>query len=143
MKKASLGLSCILFVLTALYPAGLLICTLFQYKFELANVTAFSIVIGLLSVCAVVFSFISKENIEGKMAIILPTLMLPLSLVNVFLYPLTCTSNLVLVCVTVAFACALFLVMGQGRHWGIQIAMLVLSVFLALPIGFCSCAAPA
>lgn len=137
MKKATSILYCLLLAVSLLYPAGLLICTGLGYEFKPVSTTAFAVVIALLSVCAVVFSMLSGEKNEHKLDMILSSLLLPLSLINVFVYSLKCNSIPVLVCVTVASAAAFFLILGNGKRLGIKIIMLILSVIVSLPIGFC------
>ena len=82
MKKAmSLLIGC-LFVLTVLYPAGVLLCIGTDYSFRLANPSTFVIATALLSVCAVTFDVICKPQSERKFISVLMAILPPLSLIN-------------------------------------------------------------
>ena len=58
MKKAISILMCLLFVLTILYPAGVIITARFGYSFQLISVSAFAIAIAVLSVCIVILDLV-------------------------------------------------------------------------------------
>ena len=135
MKTLTSILRCILFAVTALYPTGSLICACFGYRFVLNNITAYSVLMAILSVSMVAFTFILKEQVENRTSIILQSLLLPLALINAFLYPHGHSTFLVLVCVTVALGSAFFLVLGPRKRLVIKIITLVLSAVLSLHIG--------
>lgn len=135
MKKATSILRCLLFAISALYPTGLLVCTCFRFDFTLGNVTAYTILLALLSVTTVVFSFLSKEQTDNRVSIIFQSMMLPLALINTVLYPLERCTFLVLACVTVALVSAFFVMLGARKSLGIKILALVLSTILSLSIG--------
>lgn len=135
MRSAISILRYSLFAISALYPTGLLICTCFQYDFFLGNITAFAVLIAILSVTDVVCGFISNELSEDRTSIILSSLMLPLALINTVLYPLKHSTFLVLICVTVALGSALYLIIKPKKRLWIRIVTLSVSVILALSIG--------
>lgn len=66
MKKAISILMCVLLSLTILYPAGVVITACFGYGFKLISISAFAIVLAVLSVCIVVLDLICKNTLLRK-----------------------------------------------------------------------------
>ena len=66
MKKAISILMCLLFVMTILYPAGVIITACLEYSFELVSVSCFSIVLSALSVCTIVLDLVFKNTLENN-----------------------------------------------------------------------------
>lgn len=138
MKKATLCLMYLLVALTILLPVGTLVSACFGYTFELVNVSAFAVVIAVLSVCAVVLSLVSKSDIENKPICILLAVLAPLSLINALLFVLECSNIWVFVSVFTSAGCCFCLAIEYGRPLALKIMALVLSVLMVLPIGFLS-----
>ena len=86
MKKAISILMCLLFALTILYPAGVIITACLGYSFQLISVSAFAIAIAVVSVCIVILDLVFKNQLESKMVQILPAIITPLSLINLYNY---------------------------------------------------------
>ena len=86
MKKAISILMCLLFVLTILYPAGVITTACIGYNFELISVSAFAVALAALSVCVIVLDLICKNTPENKVMRTLLAIIAPLSLINA-VYP--------------------------------------------------------
>ncbi len=138
MKKAISILMCLLFVLTILYPAGVMITARFGYNFELISVSAFAIVLAVLSVCIVVIDLIFKKTLESKTIEILLAIITPLSLINAMFYIFKCRQIWVIASVLVSAGCCCFLAVKHGKPLALKNPALVLSALMILPIGFFS-----
>ena len=136
MKKAISILMCLLFVLTILYPAGVIITACFGYSFQLISVSAFAIAIAALSVCIVILVF--KNQLESRTVQILLAIITPLSLINAVFYIFECPQIWVIASVFVSVGCCCFLVVKHGKPLALKIVALVLSALMILPIGFIS-----
>ena len=86
MKKAISILMCLLFALTILYPAGVILTAFFGYSFKLISISAFAIGINVLSVCVAILDCIYKNTIESKPMLTLLAILTPLSLLNAVFY---------------------------------------------------------
>lgn len=138
MKKAISILICLLFVLTILYPAGVIITARLGYSFELISVSAFAIAIAVLSVCIVVLDIVFKNQLESKTVQILLAIITPLSLINAVSYIFECPQIWVIASVLASVGCCCFLVVKHGKPLALKIVALVLSALMVLPIGFVS-----
>lgn len=138
MKKAISISMCSLFVLTILYPAGILITACFGYSFELISVSAFAIAIAVLSVCIVVLNFVLKNILENKTMQILLAIITPLSLINAVLYIFEYPQIWVIASVLFSAGCCCYLTVKYGKPLSLKIVALVLSALEILPIGFFS-----
>ena len=136
MKKAISILMCLLFVLTILYPAGVIITACFGYSFQLISVSAFAIAIAALSVCIVILVF--KNQLESRTVQLLLAIITPLSLINAVFYIFECPQIWVIASVFVSVGCCCFLVVKHGKPLALKIVALVLSALMILPIGFIS-----
>lgn len=136
MKKAISILMCLLFVLTILYPAGVIITACFGYSFQLISVSAFAIAIAALSVCIVILVF--KNQLESRTVQILLAIITPLSLINAVFYIFECPQIWVIASVLSSVGCCCFLVVKHGKPLALKIVALVLSALMILPIGFIS-----
>ena len=105
MKKAISILICLLFSLTILYPAGVIITACFGYSFELISVSAFAIAIAALSVCIVILDLVFKNQLKSKMVQILPAIITPLSLINAVFYIFECPQIWVIASVLLSAGC--------------------------------------
>ena len=138
MKKAISGLMCVLFVLTILYPAGVIITACLGYSFELVSVLAFAIAIAALSVCIVVLDLIYKSTPENKVIQILLAIITPLSLINAGFYIFECPQIWVIASVLSSAGCCCYLTVKYGKPASLKMVALVLSALMVLPIGFFS-----
>ncbi len=138
MKKAISILVCLLFVLTTLYPAGVIITVCFGYSFELISVSAFAVAIGVVSVCIVVLDLVYKNTLENNTMRSLLAIITPLSLINAVFYIFEDPQIWVIVSVLFSACCSCFLAVKHGKPLALKIVALSLSALMALPIGFLS-----
>mgnify|MGYP004537430273 FL=1 len=138
MKKAISILMCLLFVMTILYPAGVIITACLEYSFELVSVSCFSIVLSALSVCTIVLDLVFKNTLENNWMRILLTVITPLSLLNSVFYISYCPKIWVIGSVLFYIACCCYLTVKYGKPLALKIIALVLSVLMILPLGFFS-----
>lgn len=137
MKKTISILMCVLFVLTILYPAGIIITTCFGYRFELISISAFAVAIALLSVWIIVLDRICKYP-ENKIMWFLSAIITPFSLINALFYIIKCPHIWVIASVLFSAGCCCYLAIKYGKPFALKIAILVLSALMILPIGFLS-----
>ena len=138
MKKAISILICLLFSLTILYPAGVIITACFGYSFALISVSAFAIAIAALSVCTVVLDLICKNTLENNTIRILLAIITPFSLINAVFYIFECSQIWVIASVLLSAVCCCYLTVKHGKHLALKIIALVLSALMILPICFFS-----
>ena len=138
MKKLRSVLICLLFALTILYPAGVIISSALGYRFELISILAFSIAEAILAVGIVVLDLICKCAPTNKLLQILLALTVPLSLINAVFYIFNCPQLGVIVSALIPAGCTCFLVVKYGKPLAIKIATLVLFVQLLLLVLFFS-----
>ena len=138
MKKAISILMCLLFSLTILYPAGVIITACLGYTFKLIRVSAFAIAISALSVCIVVLDLIGKKTLENKAIQFLLAMITPLSLINAVFYVFECPQILVIASTLISSGCCCYLAIKYGKPMSLNIIALVLSALMILPIGFFS-----
>ncbi|MDE6110376.1 MAG: DUF5412 domain-containing protein [Eubacterium sp.] len=141
MKKATTVLSCLLFLLIILLPTVVFGFACFGYTFELKNYFVFAILTAILSVCTVIFSLITKDAIKNKMVSVLMAVILLFSLINAAVYIFACSTFGVITSVFISVGCCCFLTVKHGKPVALRITVFVLSVLIALPIGFFSCTA--
>ena len=123
---------CLLFSLTILYPAGVIITACFGYSFELISVSAFAIAIAALSVCIVILVF--KNQLESRTVQILLAIITPLSLINAVFYIFECPQIWVTTSVLLSAGCCCYLTVKHGKPLALKIIALVLSALMILPI---------
>ena len=138
MKKAISILMCLLFSLTILYPAGVIITARFGYSFQLISVSAFAIAIAILSVWIVVLKLICKNALENKVMKILLAIITPLSLINAVFYAFECPQIWVIASVLLSAGCCCYLTVKYGKPLTLKVVTLVLSALMILPICFFS-----
>ena len=140
MKKAATILSCLLFALTLLFPAGVFTAIHFGYMFEPTSCFAFALITAILSVCTVAVSFQTEDAIQSRVLRVLFAIITPFSLFNVSLYIVLCIYNCnisgVIISAFVSAGCCCFLTVKYGKPLILKIIVLVLSAFMALPISF-------
>ena len=128
----------LLFILTTLYPVGVLITACFGYGFELISISAFAIVLAILSVCIVVLDHIHKNTLENKALRILLAIITPFSLINAVFYIFENPKIWVIAGVLISAGCCFYLTIKYGKPFALKIIALVLSALMVLPIGFIS-----
>ena len=138
MKKVVSFLMWLLFILTTLYPAGVLITACFGYGFELISISAFAIVLAVLSVCIVVLDNVHKNALENKALRILLAIITPFSLINAVFYIFENPKIWVIEGVLISAGCCFYLTIKYGKPLALKIIALVLSALMVLPIGFIS-----
>lgn len=138
MKKAISVLLCLLFVLTILYPVGVLTAARAGYNFELVSVSAFAIAIAALSVGIVVLDLACKITIENKATQILLAVTTPLSLINAAFYVFSCPQIWVIASVFLSVGCCCYLTFKCVKPLAIKLPALVVSAAMILPIGIFS-----
>ena len=136
IKKAISILIYLLFSLTILYPAGVIITACFGYSLELISVSAFAIAIAVVSVCIVDLVF--KNQLESKTVQILLAIITPLSLINAVLYIFKCPHIWVIASILLSAGCCCYLTVKCGKPLALKIVALVLSALMILPICFFS-----
>ncbi len=142
MKKTLSVLVCLLFALTILYPAGVIITACFGYTFKLISVTAFSLVIAAISVSIIVLDLIAKSAFENSAVEILLAIVTPLSLINAVFFIVKNPQIWVIASVLVSAGCCCFLAVKHGKPLALKIPALVLSALMILPICFFSFLVP-
>lgn len=136
MKKTISILAYVLFSLTILYPAGVIITACFGYTFELITVSTFAIAIAILSVCMVILDLVFNATLESKMSRTLLAIITPLALLNAVFYIFEHPNIGVIVCVLVSAGCCCYLTVKHGKPFVIKYVALALSALMVLPIGF-------
>ena len=126
---------CLLFVLTILYPAGVVITACFGYSFELISVTAFAIAIAALSVCIVVLDSFCKNTLENDTIRIILAIITPLSLINAVFYIFECPHIWIIASVSLSAGCCCYLTIKHGKPLALKVVALVLSALMIMPIG--------
>ncbi len=138
MKKAILILTCLLFSLTIIYPACVIIAACFGYSFELTGVSAFTIAIATLSACIVVPDLIYKNALENNAIGSLSVIVTPLSLINAVFYISECPKIWVIASVFLSAGCCFYLTVKYGKPLTLKVVALVLSALMISPIGYFS-----
>ncbi len=133
MRKVISVLLCLLFALMILYPVGALVSACFGYTFELTNVLAASVIIAVISVSALIFSIISKDNIINKGIIILSCILFLLSFMNAVIYIFESGELPVAICMIASAVCCFFITM---RNIASKFGKIIISVLFALMTAF-------
>lgn len=135
MKKVKVILTWLLFVLTILYPAGVLITAVLGYDFELISISAFTFIIALLAVCIVILDFVHKNTFENKAFYILLAILPIFSLINAVFYIFECPNIWVIVGTLISSGCSFYLTTKYGKPLALKIVALTVSALMILPIG--------
>lgn len=136
MKKAISVLTCLLFVLTILYPAGVIITACLGYRFELISVSAFAIAIAVLSLCISALDILFKITVESRATGVLFAIITPISLINALMCIAADTQALVIASLLFSAICCCFLTIRLGRPSALKAVALALSAAMLLPIYF-------
>ena len=132
MKKAISVLTFILFTLTVLYPLCTAITACFGYSFKFTSMTAFTVLLALLSVSAVILDLISKNTFTSKLSAIIT----PLSLVNAVFCVFKCSDIAVIASLLFHVGCCCYLTVKHGKPAALKTVSLILSVLLVKPVCF-------
>ncbi len=135
MKKTAPALIWLLFLLTILYPAGVLITACFGYEFKLISISAYAIVTAVLSVGVAVHD---QDALESKVLQVLLAILAPLSLVNAVFYMFEYPKIWVIAGVLISAGCGFYLTVRHGKPRVLKGIALTLSALMVLPIGFIS-----
>jgi len=138
MKKAIGILMYLLIALTVLYPAGVIITSFFGYRFELISVSAFAIVLAVLSACILVLDFNCKDTPVNNILRILLAIITPISLINAVFYILACPQIWVIAGILFSTVCCCYLTLKYGKPLVPKIIALGLSALMIMPIGYLS-----
>ena len=136
MKKAVSVLLGLLFGLTVLYPAGIILTGCFGYHFALFSIPGFVIGLAALSVLAVVLDLACRNTTENRVLQILLAILTPLSLVNSVFCVFACPQIEVIASLLLSTGCCCYLTAKHGKPMGLKIAAFVLAGVMILPIGF-------
>lgn len=138
MKKAMSILLCLVFGLTILYPAGVIITGCFGYHFALFSVPGFAVGLAALSVPVVILDIACRNTTENSVLQILLAIITPLSLINSVFCVFACPQIVVIASLLLSTGCCCYLTAKHGKPLGLKISALVLSALMVLPIGFFS-----
>lgn len=138
MKKITVVLSLLLFILTSLYPMGALIFSFFEYSFEPVNIYTYLFFGLLVSVCAVVSSLFAKDRTNNKTISILFSLLPLLSLINAFFCIAQYSKIRVIICVFASFGCCCFLANRCGNPKKLKNTVLIISALMTIPLAYFS-----
>lgn len=127
---------CLLFGLTVLYPAGVIIAGCFGYHFTLFSVPGFAIGLAALSVLAVVLDLACRNTTDNTVLQILLASITPLSLLNSVFCVFACPQIVVIASLLLCTVCCCYLTAKHGKPLGLKIAAFVLAGVMILPIGF-------
>ena len=133
MKKACSVLLCFQFVLMILFPVSTLVCAGFGYIFELTSIVVLSVIIAVISVFTVIFSFASKDRIKNKGIMILLYVLSPLSFINAVLYIFESGDLPVAICVFVSAVCCFCVTI---RNIDSKVGKIIVSVLFSMMTAF-------
>ena len=131
-------LLCLVFGLTILYPAGVIITGCFGYHFALFSVPGFAVGLATLSVLVVILDIACRNTTENSVLQILLSIITPLSLINSVFCVFACPQIVVIASLLLSTGCCCYLTAKHGKPLGLKISALVLSALMVLPIGFFS-----
>lgn len=134
MKKAMSVLVYLLFVLTILYPVGVITAARVGYSFELASVTAFAIIIAALCLSIVVINLAFKICLDNKMVQIILSVSTPVSLINAVFLIFSCPKICVIASVFLSAGCCCYLTFKCVKNLSVKFPALVVSASMLLPI---------
>ncbi len=134
MKKVISILMCLLFALTMLYPLGVAIAACVGYSFELIGISAFAVVLAVLSVSILVLDIVVKSPLENNAMRVLSAVITPLSLINAVLCISECPRVWVVASVILSAGCCCRLTVKYGNPRALKIIALSLSALMILPI---------
>ena len=135
MKKTMHGILYSLLGLTALYPAGTILCYLLDYRFLLLSNDGFAVFLGLFSSCAVILSLVFPTEVSktaGTVAAFMPFV----TLVSCFFLLHSKIGVIGVAGLLVAFVCACAMTLKYAKNLAMKIVVLVIGIVLAVHVGF-------
>lgn len=135
MKKRTVILAYLLFVLTIVFPLGVLISSCFGYTFELTKVSSFAIAIALISIVLCILSSNEKKPHKNGVLGVIFTIFTPLSIVNAVFFMLASPKIQVIISAFITIGCSVYLTIKHGTLRILKIILCVISAILILPIG--------
>ena len=138
MKRTISILSYVLIVFVAIVPLGIIALSRFGYTFTDFSVSAFTVVDAALAVCMVALNEMYEKTIKNKAIYILLALVMPLSLVNIFVCLQRQSHALVLISGWVCVCCCGYLIIKHTKPMVLKIVALSIAGLLALPISLFS-----
>ena len=135
MRKTVPLLMRIWFVLTALYPAGVILTAFIGYRFELISVLFFAVLISVLSVFLLILDVVYKNTLDDNVDKALSAIITPLSLLNVALYVYKNSQILVILCTLITSCCCCYFTIKYGKPLTLKVFTLVSSGLMILPVG--------
>ena len=133
MKKVISFLVCLLFTLTALYPAGSLIASCFGYSFKLMGIPVFAVSSAILSICIVILDGVYKIAFN-KLVQILLAVISPISLINVVLCVIESPQTWTIAGTLVSTGCCVYLMIKNGKPLFLKILSGVVSALMFSPV---------
>ena len=133
MKKACSVLLCFQFGLMILFPVSTLVCAGFGYIFKLTSIVVLSVIIAVISVFTVIFSFASKDRIKNKGIMILLYVLPLLSFINAVLYVFESGDLPVAICVFVSAVCCFCVTI---RNIDSKVGKIIVSVLFSMMTAF-------
>lgn len=134
MKKMMLILAVALLFLTALCPIGGIVASLLGYKLALVSITAFSVIIALLSGSMLGLGFKFKDSLQPLTTRILLSITAPLSIANTFCCIYRCSTVLVIICAVISVGCAFFTAVKFANSSVLKTTIALSSAFIVLSL---------
>lgn len=134
MKKLIAIFFVLLFALTSLSPVGILLCACIKYTLELTALPVFALIIAILSLCVAVLSRVVHVYFEHGFLRILSAVILPLSLINGFLFLMASRNFLVTVSVLLSVVCSFIITLRHGKPLIFKILSFILTGLMLIPI---------
>lgn len=133
MKKTISVLSYVLIACIAIVPLGIAVLSFFGYTLTDFSVSAFLVVDAVLAVCVVKLNASHENGIKNKVFYILLALVMPLTLVNVFICLYRQSHALILISGWVCIGCCVYLTIKHAKPLILKIVSLILAGLLAGP----------
>ncbi len=134
MKTTISVFTCLLFLLTVLYPIGVIITACFGYVFELFSVSGFAIILAALSLCLVVLCRLGKPVFDQPWVPIILAVTPLFSIINAVFFICTCPQLLVVIGVGISLGCCCFLAGKLGKPTWLKSVMLALTGVIVTPV---------
>lgn len=127
IKKMFSLLPCLLFLLIALYPTGVLAAACFGYAFELTNTLVFAASVAVVSACTVIADLVFPVTYAQKITRIILTAISPTAFIAAVFYAITCPQVPVVACILFSVLCCCYLTVRHARSTPLRITAAVLS----------------
>ena len=134
MKKTTLVLICILFFLTILYPAGVLIASLAGYSFKLASVSGMAIALTVLSLGLYTLGINFEDAFACGATKVLAALITPFSLINTVFFIAAGAQKWVVALMFVCAGCSCYFGVKYAKPAAAKLTALILAGVIAVPV---------